>query len=148
MRRKWCIVDECNKRGFCDIEECDSKEDALEKAREEWNHMSKHDQKDRDFYGVALLEFDEDGTYECYEEEIDFAHLIRELRNNFDKEVRFTDLDEAKKYFYPNLEEVPDEELADEIEGAESLDKLAEVLNKYTDRFGNGSKWYVEEFWR
>lgn len=72
---------------------------------------------------------------------------MKELRNNFDKEVAFDDLNKAKNYYMPDTEEFPDEEeYAQEIEEAETLEELAHVLNKYTDIFDNGSQYFVHEF--
>ena len=84
------------------------------------------------------------------------------LVNNYDKEIKFEDLEEAKVYYtskdsYLGTE---DEYLGKDWEGyceefaeyrskilaAESLEELAEVLNKYTDTFDNGSMWSVREF--
>ena len=73
--------------------------------------------------------------------------MIKELRNNYDYEISFTDLEEAKKYYMPNLFEFPEEkEYAEEIKNADSLEELARVLNRYTDIFDNGSSWFVKEF--
>ena len=87
---------------------------------------------------------------------------MRELRNNVDTEVVFTKLDEAKKYYLPN-EKVPCikeeylgndyenyckqfSEYKEEIEQSETLEELAEVLNRYTDIFGDGRENKVVEF--
>ena len=72
---------------------------------------------------------------------------MKELRNNFDKEVAFDDLNNAKNYYLPNTEEFSEEkEYAQEIEEAETLEELAEVLNKYTDIFSDGRNHFVKEF--
>ena len=87
---------------------------------------------------------------------------MRELRNSFDKEVAFENLEEAKKYYLPKDNEIMSEAdfLGDNyeefcidfksyqkaIEEAESLEELADVLNSWADRMGNGSEYYVKEF--
>ena len=87
---------------------------------------------------------------------------MKELRNSYDKENVFDDLNKAKRYYISDLE-IPcseDEYLGDnyeiycsewneykkELEFAESLEKLAEVLNKYTDIFSDGRNYFVKEF--
>lgn len=82
------------------------------------------------------------------------------LKNSFDKETTFTSLEAAKKYYLPEDAELSKEdyvgkdyqaddaawrEYRGEIEEAESLEELAEVLNRYSDRFGNGSSWSVKD---
>ena len=70
---------------------------------------------------------------------------MKELRNNFDTEIAFADLEEAKKYYMPDLEELPEcAEYAQEIENTESLEELASVLNNHSDEF-NGISWFVKE---
>lgn len=72
---------------------------------------------------------------------------MKELRNSIDYEARFTDLAEAKHYYAPDLAEFPEEtEYAREISEAESLEELADVMNKYSDEFDNGSSYSVAEF--
>lgn len=74
---------------------------------------------------------------------------MRELKNNFDKEISFKSLEEAKKYLKPSEDFAEVEgytEYSAEFEEAANLEELAEVLNKYSDLFGNGSEWYVYEF--
>lgn len=72
---------------------------------------------------------------------------MKKLINNVDSEAVFYDLQEAKNYYMPNLKEFPEEaDYAKEIEDANTLEKLAEVLNKYTDIFSNGSHHFVKEF--
>lgn len=86
---------------------------------------------------------------------------MKELRNKFDKEAVFTDLEKAKNYYYPednkacereeytggNYEEYCKdyEEYKEEIMKAENLEELADVLNKYTDEFDNGTEYFVKE---
>lgn len=69
---------------------------------------------------------------------------MEELRNNVDSEVTFKDLAEAKIFYTPNLNEFPEcKEYAKEIKACESLEELADILNSYTDTFGNGAKYEV-----
>lgn len=85
---------------------------------------------------------------------------MKYLRNSFDYEVEFDDLEEAKKYYTPEIELLEDEYLGnepfedyvadfnayyDEIRNAESLEELAEILTNNSDRFDNGSIFYVKE---
>ncbi len=64
---------------------------------------------------------------------------MKVLKNNVDNEAKFTDLEEAKKWYKPDLNEFPEcEQYAQEIEGAETLEELEAVLNKYTDKYGDG----------
>lgn len=72
---------------------------------------------------------------------------MKELVNNVDKENNFTNLEEAKNWYMPDLEESPEcEEYAREIKEAESLEELASVLNKYTDTFEDGRYHTVKEW--
>lgn len=82
---------------------------------------------------------------------------VMKLVNDFDKEVEFESLEEAKKYYYPEMEMTEEdysgdnfaeylkkwEEYKKGIKEAKSLQELADVLNKYSDEFGNGSSWEV-----
>lgn len=71
---------------------------------------------------------------------------MTELKNNVDWEAVFTDLDAAKKYYSPDLDEFPEcKEYAEEIQNAADLWELAEVLNRYTDIFSDGRYHEVEE---
>lgn len=87
---------------------------------------------------------------------------MKELRNNIDTEKGFTDLQEAKNWYLLKAD-VPcekDEYLGDDyeiyckefteykkdIEQTETLEELAEVLNRYTDTFGDGRENKVVEF--
>lgn len=79
---------------------------------------------------------------------------MKELRNNVDTEVTFNNLEDAKNWYMPkyNLPCQKEEYLGDdyelyceqfkeykeEIRAAESLEKLARVLNSYTDTFEDG----------
>lgn len=81
-----------------------------------------------------------------------------ELINRIDKEIAFDSLEEAKKYYCPKEEPSKDDYIGDdfdeyikdwkeyrsEIEQAENLEELANVLNSYTDIFSNGAEWYVK----
>lgn len=86
---------------------------------------------------------------------------MKELRNKFDKEINFTDLKKAKTYYLPEDEKSCEEEeytgdnyeeyckdyeeYKEEIMKAENLEELADVLNKYTDEFDNGTEYFVKE---
>lgn len=70
---------------------------------------------------------------------------MKYLKNSFDYEVQFTDLEAAKKYYMPDLRELPEErEYAEEIKESDTLEELADVLNKYTDLYYNGSTFSVK----
>lgn len=72
---------------------------------------------------------------------------MKELRNNVDYDAVFTDLQKAKDWYMPDVEEFPEcAEYAKEIKDAETLEELAKVLNKYTDLFGDGRHHVVKEF--
>lgn len=75
------------------------------------------------------------------------------LKNSFDKDINFDNLEEAKEYYLISEEQLKelgngeDEvERNKEIESAESLEELADVLNKYSDICDNGSQWNVEVY--
>lgn len=87
---------------------------------------------------------------------------MKELRNNVDTEVAFTDLQKAKKWYLPE-ENVPCSEkeyLGDdyeefcknfaeykqEIQRADTFEELADVLNRYTDAYDDGRKHTVVDF--
>mgnify|MGYP000979381026 CR=1 FL=1 len=72
------------------------------------------------------------------------------LKNSFDKDISFDNLDKAKNYYLKSAEQLEeldnDEDEIErnkEIESAENLEELADVLNKYTDLLDNGSHWSV-----
>ena len=79
------------------------------------------------------------------------------LKNGFDKEIWFDDLEKAKSYYVPIEEPQENEFSGDNFENyvkqyheyvqdfdeAKTLEELAIVLNKYTDMFDNGSEWVV-----
>ena len=86
---------------------------------------------------------------------------MKELRNNFDKEVVFENLDEAKKYYLPK-EDKPceiEDYLGDNyekfcidfnsykkaIQEAADLEELVDVLNEWSDSFDNGTEYVVFE---
>jgi len=87
---------------------------------------------------------------------------MKELRNNFDKETTFTDVQDAKSYYLKSVgvlcsedEYIGDDygdycvqfcEYCTDINNSETLEELADVLNNYTDIFGNGSEYSVVEF--
>lgn len=94
------------------------------------------------------------GTYKI-------GKFTQKFADKFDKEAVFTDLEKAKNYYYPednkafardeytgsNYEEYCKDykEYKEEIMKAENLEELADVLNKYTDEFDNGTEYFVEE---
>ena len=72
------------------------------------------------------------------------------LKNGFDQEVWFDDLEMAKSYYAPVEQLQENEFLGDNFENyvkqyneAKTFEELAIVLNKYTDMFDNGSEWRV-----
>lgn len=87
----------------------------------------------------------------------DLKMIIIERSN--DKEAWFDDLEKAKEYMIPTEELSEEDYLCDdfenyaknfeeykaELKGAESLEELADVWNKYTDTFNDGSKFEVRE---
>ena len=92
---------------------------------------------------------------------------MKELRNNFDKELRFTSVEEAKEYFCPSEEldkSIKDsgdfdsfngdseafesylnqwEERKNAISHSQTLEELADALNQWADVFDNGSRYSV-----
>ena len=75
--------------------------------------------------------------------------IIKILKNSFDKEISFDNLEEAKSFYlspFEELENLSEDELErkNEITNAENLDELAEALNKNSDNLDNGSTWTVE----
>lgn len=83
-----------------------------------------------------------------------------ELRNKFDREISFDNLQDAKQYFFPKREKPcePEEYLGDNYESyckvfqaykvkirvARDLEELADVLNRYSDAFNNGTEYYIK----
>lgn len=81
------------------------------------------------------------------------------LVNNFDREAKFENLEAAKAYYYPEMKMTEEdysgdnfaeylkkwEEYKKGIKEAESLQELADVLNRYSNEFDNGSCWKVVE---
>lgn len=83
------------------------------------------------------------------------------LKNDVDYEIEYTDIINAKKEFIENNsnKELIENYIGDNIElyvkqlldyikeiiTCNTLEELADVLNKYTDTFGNGSQWYIKE---
>lgn len=101
---------------------------------------------------------------------IDFNKLyyngkdVQTLKNSFDEEAEFTDLNDAKEYYMLGTEMLeeflnPAEYSGDdfeeykqfvlnrekEIREAKTMEELADVLNKYSDLLDNGSEWYIED---
>lgn len=73
---------------------------------------------------------------------------MKELRNSFDHEVSFSNLQKAKEYYGSGC--VDDGYLnalyCSEIESARSLEDLAEVLNRWSDVLNNGTRYFVKYF--
>lgn len=81
------------------------------------------------------------------------------LYNDYDSEFEMDDLQKAKVYF--EGEEVPSEddylgdnyetfksdwmEYREGIRTSNNLEELCDVLNRYENRFGNGSTYFVKE---
>ena len=86
---------------------------------------------------------------------------MKVLKNKYDYEIKFTDLEEAKYYYTPKEDKPCDKEdylgedfacyceefnrYKREIANSETLEQLAEVLTRFTDIFDNGSEYYVKE---
>ena len=87
---------------------------------------------------------------------------MKELRNSFDEDIHFDNLEKAKFYYKDsNSLSVEDEEdyLGDDfkkyvadceeyqkkIQDADTLEELADALNEYSDVLDNGSRYFVEE---
>lgn len=87
--------------------------------------------------------------------------IIKLLKNDVHKEEKFENVEEAKAYYLIPEEQI--KELIDDYTGndfeynkkmtlqreqdikdAKDLEELANVLNDYTDNFGDGSTWSVE----
>lgn len=86
------------------------------------------------------------------------------LTNNYDPDINFENLEKAKKYYYPSEEDDKDvknpdnyigdmdfndylkswEEYKKHVEGTETLEELANVLNRYADIFSNGSEYIIK----
>lgn len=74
---------------------------------------------------------------------------MKELVNSFDKEVSFTNLEDAKKYYQPS--EFPEylkqwDEYKNAIKSAETLEELADALNEWSNIFDNGAVYSVKEY--
>lgn len=68
------------------------------------------------------------------------------LKNRRDDSIGFEKLETAKKYYAPDLDEFPEAtEYERDIKMADDLEQLADVLNKYTDLFGDGSEFFTRE---
>lgn len=67
------------------------------------------------------------------------------LKNNLD-DVTFDNLEDAKSYYIPNTEEFPEcINYVKEIEQSETMEELADVLNRHTDNFGDGRHHFVKD---
>lgn len=90
---------------------------------------------------------------------------MKELRNTHDKSIDYSSLEEAKGYFACDISEAAKAEASEDfigqdfesywqeyvqyaqgIESAETLEQLCEALNWGTDKFDNGSIYYIHEF--
>lgn len=90
---------------------------------------------------------------------------MKELRNTHDRSIDYSSLEEAKGYFACDISvearaEASEDfigkdfesywqeyvQYAQDIDSAETLEQLCEVLNRETDRFDNGSSYYIHEF--
>ena len=84
------------------------------------------------------------------------------IKNNINYEIEFNNINKAKKFIVRQKEYVAnnkDEYIGEnyelyieqyqnymlEIVDADTMEELCDVLNKYTDTFGNGSQWYIKE---
>lgn len=86
------------------------------------------------------------------------------LVNDYEKEISFENLEEAKAYYLPSEEVNKDmrnreyylgddfesylerwDEYISDIKNANSLQELCDVLNRNTDEFQDGSMWKVVE---
>lgn len=81
------------------------------------------------------------------------------LKNDVDYEIEYTDVYKAKRDMCTiqnfcngeyigedyNLYKKQCNKYQREILNVYTLEELADVLNKYTDTFGNGSQWFVKE---
>lgn len=84
------------------------------------------------------------------------------IKNNINDEIEFNNINKAKKFIVRQKEYVAnnkDEYIGEnyelyieqyqdymlEIVDADTMEELCDVLNKYTDTFGNGSQWYIKE---
>lgn len=84
------------------------------------------------------------------------------IKNNINDEIEFNNINKAKKYIVRQKEYVAnykDEYIGENLESyieqyqdyileivdADTMEELCDVLNKYTDTFGNGSQWYIKE---
>ncbi len=68
---------------------------------------------------------------------------MKELRNSFDKEIAFSDLEEVKVYYGTIDDNLGNDydyvSYKTEVQNANSLDELAEILNHYTDVYEIGT---------
>ena len=84
------------------------------------------------------------------------------IKNNINDEIEFNNINKAKKFIVRQKEYVAnnkDEYIGEnyesyieqyqdymlEIVDADTMEELCDVLNKYTDTFGNGAQWYIKE---
>lgn len=84
------------------------------------------------------------------------------IKNNINDEIEFNNINKAKKFIVRQKEYVANnkdgyigenyelyieqyQNYMLEIVDADTMEELCDVLNKYTDTFGNGSQWYIKE---
>ena len=67
---------------------------------------------------------------------------MKELRNTFDIDIAFSNLEDAKSYYKDRLAW---EDYHYCVESASTLEELAEALNEYSDEL-DGSRYFVKEF--
>lgn len=60
--KKWYVVDDCiSSKGETFTHPAESREQALEKALAEWDHLSEHDKEIRDAFYIGYADSDDDG---------------------------------------------------------------------------------------
>lgn len=125
------------------IEEKEQAEKELESYRCEYSEYSEMWRITE--YALEYCECNEEGEF-LQGSDFDLAKEdMLWLVNDQDSSIEFSNIEEAKRYYMPDVEEFPEEEeYATEIENADDLEELADVLNKYTDIFEDGSGWKVK----
>ena len=139
-----------DKDGDCFDEWFSTKEEALDAALATWQHLTDREKARKSaFYVLESVNPDPEAPNHFDGDVIkDFLNPDLELRNSFD-DITYTDVDEAISYF--RIDDSADwfgEENAafnDELDSCTDLYEVAEVLNKYSDTLGNGSRYEVVE---
>ena len=84
---------------------------------------------------------------------------MRYIVNNYDTEIKFDNLMQAKAYMITDYKPIEEDYIGDDFEcykknyeeyinglsSADNLDELARIWNAYTDMFANGSTYEVKE---